>query len=187
MCCSRKTQARGYAQRGRTLRRASNEKDTVSPPMLTPSSSASSLSSKSDHFEEINAEVLNRAGVQPPSYDSVITNEKPIRAYRTSIPDEQPPPLSLDPHMMAKLKLNDARDDLSDADESFNAEVENATEVFVSKRKLRQEQRAAEREEWRQKKGERKAERAAKKAEKYRARAEKWAERAAVRESQYVY
>lgn len=141
---------------------------------------------KSDHFEAVNTEVLSRAGVQPPSYDSVVTNEKPIRVYRTIMPDEQAPPLNLDHHMMAKLKLNDARDDLSDADESFNAEVENATEVFVSKWKLRREQKAGEREAWRQKKGERKADRAAKKAEKYRARAEKWAERAAVRESRYV-
>lgn len=187
MCCSRKTQARGCGQRGRTPRRASDEKDITSPPVLTPSSSTSSISSKSNHFEDVNAEILKRSGIQPPSYDSVVNNENKIRAYRTMIPSERPPPLNLDPHVMSRL--NESRDDLSDADEFFeltpsgtvrtNAEMENATEAFVSKWKTRREERMNEREERKERKEERKAERAARKAEKYRERAEKWAGRAA--------
>ncbi|KAK4494623.1 hypothetical protein PRZ48_013979 [Zasmidium cellare] len=151
--------------------------------MLTPSSSTSSMSSKSNHLEDINAEVLKRSGIQPPSYDSVVNKEKVVRAHRSIIPPERTPPLTLDPHFMAKL--NESRDDLSDADEFFEltpsgtvrttVEMETATEAFVSKWKGRKEER---REERRERKEERKAERAARKAEKYRERAEKWAGRA---------
>ncbi|KAF2162496.1 hypothetical protein M409DRAFT_27119 [Zasmidium cellare ATCC 36951] len=189
MCCNRKTQARGCGPRGRALRRASDEKESTSPPILTPSSSTSSISSKSIPPEDATAEILKRSGIPPPSYDSIMPNvPNKLHAYRTILPSERPPPLNLDPHIVSQL--NESRDDLSDADEFFeltpsgtvrtNAELQGATEAFVSKWKSRREEREERREERRERKVERKAERAARKAEKYRERAEKWAGRAVV-------
>lgn len=175
--------------------RRSSESTQTSTPMLTPSYSKSSMSSQGEAYASPNEEVLKRSGIQPPSYDSVVSESHKTQAHRSIIPNETAPPLRLDPHMMAKL--NESREDLSDADEFFdltprgtmrpNAEMEMATEVFVSKWKSKREWKAAEKEEKRRRKQERKAEKAARKVEKYMERAERWAERAAVRESRIVY